>query len=84
MYSAYPELVVEPIAWGTYKSEQEVYFLLMHFYDLSGDIPDVSAFPALLAKLQTRPAAKSKTGEFGFPIITYGRRNPSVYPISKS
>ncbi|POS75160.1 hypothetical protein DHEL01_v206446 [Diaporthe helianthi] len=84
MYSAYPELVPEPIAWGTYKAEDEVYFLLMRFYDLSGDIPDVSTFPALLARLQTRPEAKSKTGEFGFPIITYGGRNPSVFPLSKS
>lgn len=84
MHSAYSELVPEPIAWGTYKSEEEVYFLLMRFYDLSGDIPDVSTFPALLAKLQTRLGAKSTTGEFGFPIISYGGRNPSVYPMSKS
>lgn len=84
LYQAYPEIVPEPIAWGTYKEEDEVYFLLIRFYELSGDIPDVSDFPALLAKLQDRPQAKSKTGEFGFPIITYGGRNPSVFPLSKS
>lgn len=84
LHSAYPELVPEPIAWGTYKEEDEVYFLIIRFCELSGDIPDVSDFPALLARLQNRPQAKSKTGEFGFPIITYGGRNPSVFPMSKS
>jgi fructosamine-3-kinase len=84
LHNAYPELVPEPIAWGTYKQEHEVYFLLVRFYDLSGDIPHVSVFPSLLAKVQTRPEAKSKTGEFGFPIVTYGGRNPSVFPMSKS
>lgn len=84
LHKAYPELVPEPIAWGTYKEEDEVYFLIIRFFELSGDIPDVSDFPALLAKLQARPEARSKTGEFGFPIITYGGRNPSVFPLSKS
>jgi protein-ribulosamine 3-kinase len=84
LYSVYPELVPEPIAWGTYKNHDEVYFLLMRFYDLSGDIPDVSVFPPLLAKLQRRRQAKSKTGEFGFPIVTYGGRNPAIFPLSKS
>lgn len=84
LYAAYPELVPEPIAWGSYKEEDEVYFLLIRFYELSGDIPDVSDFPALLAKIQMRPEAKSKTGDFGFPITTYGGRNPTVYPMGKS
>lgn len=84
LYSVYPEIVPEPMAWGRYKEEDEVYFFVTRFYELSGDIPDVTDFPALLAEMHKRPEARSKTGEFGFPIITYGGRNPVKFPLSKT
>lgn len=83
-YAAWPELVAEPIGWGTYKEEDEVYFLISRFHELSGDIPDVSDFPALLAEMHKKPEAKSKTGEFGFHVTTYGGRNPQTFPLSKT
>lgn len=72
LYAAYPELVLEPMAWGSYREKNDVHFFVSRFHELSGDIPDVDDFLALLAKMHQRSGAKSKTGEFGFPITTYG------------
>lgn len=84
LHSVYPEIVPEPMAWGSYKGEDEVYFFVARFYEMSGGIPDVSDLSALLAEMHKRPGAKSKTGEFGFPITTYGGRNPVKFPLSKT
>lgn len=82
LYAIMPELMPEPIAWGAYKDIPETYFFVMRYHEMSEDIPDVSDFPALVAEMHSRSA--SKTGEFGYPIITFGGRNPQSFPMSKS
>lgn len=82
LHGVMPEMVAEPIAWGTYKEEPDTYFFVCRFHELSDDIPDVDDFPRLVAEFHRRGA--SETGEFGFPITTYGGRNPTTFPISKT
>lgn len=84
LHAAWPELVPEPISWGAYESEEDVYFFICRFVELSGDIPDISDFPALLAKMHKRPESKSPTGLFGFHITSHGGRMPVPYPLSKT
>lgn len=84
LYAAWPEIVPEPMAWGSYEAELDIYFLVCRFVELSGDIPDVSDFPALLAKMHKRPESRSPTGLFGFDITSYGGRLPVPYPLGKT
>ncbi|EFX06060.1 hypothetical protein CMQ_4129 [Grosmannia clavigera kw1407] len=82
LYQVMPEIVAEPLAWGGYEMENDTWFYICRFHELSEDIPDVSDFPALLAELHKRGGANET--EFGFPITTYGGRNRRTFPVSKS
>jgi protein-ribulosamine 3-kinase len=82
LYELVPDMVAEPIAWGAYKEEADTYFFVCRFCELSGDIPDTSDFPRLLADMHQR--AVSKSGEFGLPLVTYSGRNAQYFPPSKS
>ncbi|AEO68575.1 uncharacterized protein THITE_2118142 [Thermothielavioides terrestris NRRL 8126] len=82
LYSVVPHMVAEPLGWGAYTDEPETYFYLCRFLELSGNIPSVTDFPKLVAEFHQR--GRSPTGEFGFPITTYGGRNPQTFPLCKS
>ncbi|KAK6829586.1 fructosamine/ketosamine-3-kinase [Apiospora arundinis] len=82
LYNVMPEIVAEPIAWGTYKEESDIWFYVCRYCELSDDIPDLSDFPALLAEMHRRGA--SKKGEFGLDLLTYGGRNPHYFPPTNS
>ena len=82
LYSVVPEMVAEPLAWGPYKEEPDTYFFVCRFRKLSDDIPSLSDFPALVAEMHKRGV--SKTGEFGFPLKTFGGRNAMHFPTSRS
>jgi protein-ribulosamine 3-kinase len=69
MHSIMPEMVSEPLAWGEYKEEPGIYFFICSFVEMSGDIPDVSVFPTLVADMHKRGI--SPTGDFG----NYGLRD---------
>jgi protein-ribulosamine 3-kinase len=69
LYDAMPDLVPKPLAWGTYEKQPDVHFFLCSFHDMTGDIPDVSTFPAMVAQLHKNGV--SPTGKFGFPVTTY-------------
>jgi fructosamine-3-kinase len=84
LYVVMPELIAEPLGFGEYKEEEGVSFFVCRYYELSGDIPDVSDFPALLADMHRRPAGVSETGEFGLDLVTYGGRNPHHFPVAKT
>lgn len=84
LYAVMPELVAEPFGFGEYKKEKGVSFFLCRYYKLSGDIPNISNFPALLAEMHRRPAGLSPTGEFGLSLVTYGGRNPHRFPLAKT
>jgi fructosamine-3-kinase len=95
LYSVKPEMVAEPVAWGAYVQEPDTYFFLCRFHQFrkaktpdgkelpdTHQIPDMDQLPMLLADLHRR--GTSKTGEFGFPITTYGGRNPQTFPLCKT
>ncbi|KAL2173393.1 uncharacterized protein P884DRAFT_318199, partial [Thermothelomyces heterothallicus CBS 202.75] len=95
LHSVYPDMVVEPVAWGAYTGEPDTYFFLFRFHKfLEGEIKDgeemksikkvprVDELPGLVAEFHSR--GRSGTGEFGFPITTYGGRNPPTFPLCKS
>ncbi|KAJ4300150.1 hypothetical protein N0V88_002819 [Collariella sp. IMI 366227] len=85
LYSVMPEMVAEPLAWGEYKEAEEVYFFVCRFHEFSDGVPRVTAFPKLVAEFHRRSKppgpAQSKTGKFGFDMITYGGRNPQDFPL---
>lgn len=82
LYDVIPELVAEPIAWGPYTDEPDTYFFVCRFHELSGDIPDLEDFPALIAEMHKRGV--SPTGQFGHDYTVYSGRNPQNFPMSKS
>ncbi|KAF2751821.1 hypothetical protein M011DRAFT_516270 [Sporormia fimetaria CBS 119925] len=71
---AMPNLAPRPIGWGVYAQEPDVYFFLCAFRDMTGDIPDPSSFPRMLAVMHKNGV--SPTGKFGFPVTTYHGRFP--------
>ncbi|KAK7755536.1 hypothetical protein SLS62_002470 [Diatrype stigma] len=86
LYRVMPELVAEPIAWGSYVAEPDAHFFLCRFCALTGEIPslrdDDDDFPRLIAELHKRGV--SPTGRFGMPYATYSGRNPLYFPPSDS
>ncbi|KAI1861137.1 hypothetical protein JX265_009756 [Neoarthrinium moseri] len=73
-----PEMVAEPIGWGTYQEIPDTHFLLSRFVEMTEDIPDVSDFPALVAELHKRGV--SPDGKFGFPHLLHGGMHPLPTP----
>ncbi|KAI0159779.1 Fructosamine/Ketosamine-3-kinase [Xylariaceae sp. FL1272] len=82
LYSIMPELVAEPIAWGTYLQKPETYFFICRFCEMSGAIPDLERFPKKLAGMHKR--GMSPDGKFGMPYVTFSGRNPQYFPPSES
>ncbi|KAH9889622.1 Fructosamine kinase-domain-containing protein [Xylariomycetidae sp. FL2044] len=82
LYSAAPEMVAEPLGWGSYAADPNIHFFICRFHQLSGDIPSLSDFPKALAEMHKRNV--SPTGEFGFDQVTFGGRNPQFFPQSTS
>lgn len=73
LHETAPDLALEPIAWGTYATDEDVHFFLCVFYDMDKDLCSLDTFPAMLAGLHRRGAARSN-GKFGFPVTTYQGR----------
>lgn len=80
LHSILPNNVAEPIAWGTYTSHPETYFLASRFLSLQTH-PAPTALVPLVAKLHQ---VTSPTGNFGSQHTTYGGRNPQLFPPSTS
>ncbi|KAI1266435.1 Fructosamine kinase-domain-containing protein [Xylariaceae sp. FL1019] len=79
-----PEIVAEPLGWGIYESNTDASFFVCRYHELSGDIPEVSDFPELLAEMHKSERAVAPTGEFGFGRVTYGGRNPVFFPMCRT
>jgi len=82
LYSVMPEMVAEPLGWGPYEAEPDTWFFICRYCELSGGTPDASDFPALVAEMHSR--GSSTKGEFGFPVVAFGGRNPSWFPVTNS
>ncbi len=69
LYKTVPDLVPQPIAFGTYASNPNVHFFLCEFRNMTTVLPDVEQFAAGVARLH-RLSTHPK-GLYGFHIPTY-------------
>ena len=74
MYDASADLVPRPLAWGTYSTIQDVHFLLCDFHEMKDELPDLSSFPAKMAKLHRETT--SSNGKYGFWVTTFHGNTP--------
>ncbi|KAF3007248.1 hypothetical protein E8E14_009635 [Neopestalotiopsis sp. 37M] len=70
LYNVMPEMVARPVGWGEFETLEDIWFLVMQFYQLSGDVPDPSPFAQLVADMHKKGVAPH--GEFGVPWDVYG------------
>lgn len=70
LWDVMPEMVARPYGYGTYEKMEDIHFFLCSFHKLTGNIPDIENFPALVAELHRR--SSGDVGQFGFPHRTYG------------
>lgn len=81
-HSVLPDVVAEPIAWGSYTQEPDTHYFVCRYVPFTNDLPDAPALATILADLHER--ATSPTGEFGSLHVGFGGRNPQYFPPSKS
>ncbi|KAB5585279.1 Fructosamine kinase-domain-containing protein [Coniochaeta sp. 2T2.1] len=80
VYTLAPDLVAKPLGWGTYTSMPDTHFILCAYHKFTSSIPSESVFPKLVADLHKRSAIPG--GKFGNPNVTFGGRNPQLFPVS--
>jgi protein-ribulosamine 3-kinase len=66
-----PKHVPKPIAWGSYKSEPDMWFLLSEFREMVEETPGVKDLVSIIAKIHTDSAGKAPDGKFGFHVPTH-------------
>jgi fructosamine-3-kinase len=76
IHEAVPDLVPEPIAWGSYLTVPNTHFLLLSFVNMTDDIPDIDRLPRKVAELHQK--GRSLNGKFGFPVQNYQGRLSQV------
>lgn len=82
IHDVMPELVPNPIAWGTYSTLKDVHFFLCAFRNMTDELPDIESFPAQMAELHR--LGTSPNGKFGFYIPTYHGNTPIEHGWSDS
>ncbi|KAK5631742.1 hypothetical protein RRF57_007456 [Xylaria bambusicola] len=84
IYAITPDFCPRPIAWGTFKADNDSHFYICKFYEFTDGLPNPKLFCANLAKLHSFHT--SPTGKFGFHVITYNgdlpQDNTVCYPWS--
>ncbi|KAI0527862.1 Fructosamine kinase-domain-containing protein [Xylaria bambusicola] len=69
IYSITPDFCPRPIAWGTFKTDNDSHFYICKFYEFTDGLPNPKMFCANLARLHS--SHSSPTGRFGFHVVTY-------------
>lgn len=71
MSSVVPGFCPEPIAWGTFESDQDIHFYMCKFYNFHNDgrMPNPESFCQNLANLHKK--SESPNRKFGFDCTTY-------------
>lgn len=82
LHGIMPDVVAEPIAWGSYTEEPDAHFFACRYIPFTDDLPDACALTTLVSELHKR--AISPTGDFGSLQVGFGGRNPQYFPPSKS
>lgn len=70
IYKVSPDLISQPIGWGTYESNDNVHFFLCKFADLHDELPDIVDFCKAVADLHMKSQELSPNGKFGFQVTT--------------
>ncbi|KFY36873.1 hypothetical protein V495_07537 [Pseudogymnoascus sp. VKM F-4514 (FW-929)] len=71
VYAYLPDNVPKPVAFGSYKSDPDVYFFMAEYHDMTDDLPDVQDLSALIAKLHRDSMGKSPNGKYGYHVPTH-------------
>lgn len=66
-----PTHVPKPVAWGSYKDDQDMWFLVSEFREMVEETPDVRDFVSIIVKIHKDSAGNSPTGKFGFGVTTH-------------
>lgn len=66
-----PDNVPKPIAWGSYESDPDMWFLLCDFRNMLERLPKVKDFVRAVVKIHNDSAGKSPNGKFGFHVTTH-------------
>lgn len=71
LYSAIPEQVPNPLAWGSYKSLPDIHFYKCDFVDMVDDVKSARGWAEIVASLHLNSMGKSPIGKFGFHVTTH-------------
>ena len=66
--------VPKPIAWGSYESDPEMWWLLSDFREMVEETPDVKDFVSIVVKIHNDSAGQGPDqpeGRFGFHVTTH-------------
>ncbi|KAL8832478.1 MAG: hypothetical protein Q9191_000248 [Dirinaria sp. TL-2023a] len=70
-YNFAPRNIPKPIAWGNYKSNEDMWFYLAEYHDMTDEVPDPQQFVSIIVKIHRESSGKSPTGKFGFEVPTH-------------
>jgi protein-ribulosamine 3-kinase len=66
-----PKHVPRPVAWGSYKTDPDMWFLLSDFREMGEETPDVQDLVSIIVKIHKDSAGQSPDGKFGFHVPTH-------------
>jgi hypothetical protein len=70
LYTVAPDMVPEPLGWGTLEANPDGHFFLCEFVNLADEIPDPSLVCKKLAGLHKKSITMSPNGMYGFEVTT--------------
>lgn len=70
LYTVAPDMVPEPLGWGTLEANPDGHFFLCEFVNLADEIPDPSLVCKKLAELHRKSITMSPNGMYGFEMTT--------------
>lgn len=70
LHSVAPDIVPEPVAYGSYKSMEDTHFFMCKFVSIYDEVPDPLEFCTRIADLHLRSQELSENGKFGFKVTT--------------
>ena len=66
-----PNHVPEPISWGSYAADSDMYFYLCGFHDMVDEVPAPKTLVPIIAQVQKASMGKSPLGAYGFHLATH-------------
>ena len=66
-----PLNVPKSIAWGNYKSNENIWFYLAEHHNMVNTVPNIQQFVPMVVKIHQKSMGRSPTGKFGFDVPTH-------------